>query len=251
MTIEPLSDDADADIVGATIEFDTSVEFDNGISSNEGWGIFECSGSANGIYQLCRSDEEAIFPDDEAAWKYVVGRVAEGSAYHRGALDYIRANNVIEWASFGNVHREPLTHVNGTPMLDAEGALIDVEGKRILSDGRPLMFNSAGGCQRDTQPAATSLDKLISIHNEKGVLSIETEDGKAVAVSAEQFPIADLRRIFGQFAAAQAMDKAVRSALKILEPAAMVAESHGAHQTASALRDTLVELKASLANTGA
>jgi hypothetical protein len=251
MTIEPLSDDADADIVGATIEFDTIVEFDNGISSTEGWGIFECSGSANGIYQLCRSDEEAIFPDDEAAWKHVVAKVAEGSAYHRSALDYIRANNAIEWASFGNVHGEPLSHINGSPMLDADGALIDVEGKRILSDGRPLMFNAAGGPMRDTPPAAASLDKLISIHNEKGLLSIETEDGKPVAVSAEQFPIADLRRIFGQFAAAQGMDKAVRNALQILEPAAMVAESHGANATASALRETLVELKASLATTGA
>lgn len=247
MTIDPLSHTSDADLIGAQVDFDSTVDFDNGIASTEGWGIFECGGSANGVYQLCRMDAEAVFPDDDSAWKHVVAKVAEGSSYHRAALDYIRAHNTIEWASFGNVHGELLVHVNGRAMLDNEGALIDQDGDRILSDGRPLKFHPHGGHMREADPTAAPLEKLVAIHNEKGILSIETQTGVPVAISTEQFPIDDLRKLFGQFTAAQAMDKAIQNALSILEPAAMVAESHGASNTASTLRETLAELKAAIA----
>lgn len=246
MSSDPLSHTSDADLVGTEVRFHDGIEFDNGAAFPEGWGIFECSGSANGVQQLCRLDAENVFPDDNSAWKHVTAKVAEGSAYHRGALDYIRAHNPIEWASFGDVHGEPLVHPDGTAMLDEEGALLDRAGVRILSEGRPMKFHPHGGSMRTVDAATNPLGTLIAIHNEKGLLSIETDHGVPVAVSTEQFPIDDLRKLFGQFAAAPAMSKAIHNALEILEPAAMVAESHGAPNTASTLRETLADLKASI-----
>lgn len=239
MTNDPLSHAGDSELVGSQITLDINADFDNGVAGAEGWGIFECGGSANGYYQLCRLDEEAIFASDDEAWKHVVAKVAEGSAYHRSALDYIRAHNPIEWASFGNIHGEPLVHPNGRSMLDDTSALVDQDGERILSDRRPLRFPANGGLRLESEVSESPFDKLISVHNEKGLLTIETESGVPVALSAEQFPIDDTRKLFRQFAAARAMEKAIQDAITILEPAAMVAESHGAKETAAALRETL------------
>lgn len=248
MTADPLSHNADADLVGTNVNFDVNAEFDNGVASAEGWGIFECGGSANGYWQLCRLDEEAIFPGDDEAWAHVVAKVAEGSAYHRSALDYIRAHNPIEWASFGIVHGEPLIHPNGRSMLDDTNALVDQDGERILSDRRPLRFPPNGGPRIKPAPE-NPLDKLVSIHNEKGTLSIETESGVPVAISTEQFPIDDLRTLFRQFAAARGMEQTISDAIAILEPAAMVAESHGATETAAILRETLASHRRAISAT--
>lgn len=128
-------------------------EFDNTHDADaEGWGIFECSGSANGRHQLCKVDDRETLADDAAAWRFVVAKAREGSAYHRRALDFLRANAPAEWCSFGQEHGEPLTHPCGAPMLDPEGYLIDSTGERISydPDGKPLRFNPLGGAARET-----------------------------------------------------------------------------------------------------
>lgn len=140
MNTETIERQIPDDDIGGSEGADPTSDFDNGVASAEGWAIFECGGSANGIYQLCRCDEEAIFPDDDAAWAHVVKKVAEGSTYHRSALDYIRAHNTIEWASFAKVHGEPLVHANGKSMLDANYALVDDTGRQIIRDRKPLRF---------------------------------------------------------------------------------------------------------------
>jgi hypothetical protein len=244
-------DNNDAIDPGQLVDFSIPPEFDNSQAQQEGWGIFSCIGSDNGEFQLCRLDEEAIFPDDQKAWLFVISKAAEGSIYHRSALDYIREHNPIEWASFGKEHGEPLVHVNGAPMLDAAGALMDQNGEHILNDKDvPHRFHPDGGAIRDKPGAAVSsnaqppsppanpLDTLVALHDEKGRLSIETASGVPVAISTEQFPISDLRTLFRQFTAARGMEAAINDALEIFEPAAMVAESHGATETAAILRET-------------
>lgn len=43
----------------------------------QGWGIFDCSGSENARYHLCRTDDVAIFPDDDEVWSHVWNRANE------------------------------------------------------------------------------------------------------------------------------------------------------------------------------
>lgn len=78
-------------------------QFDNTQADTEGWAIFECSGSQNGTFQICKCDDQDTFEDDEKAWAHVVGKAREGSEYHRNALIYIRQHNPIEFHSIGAV----------------------------------------------------------------------------------------------------------------------------------------------------
>jgi hypothetical protein len=80
--------------------------FDETQALTEGWSIFECWGSDNGPFQLQRVDEDEVFTRDDEAWAFVVGKAREGSAYHKAALDFLRANNPIEIASMTKVHGE-------------------------------------------------------------------------------------------------------------------------------------------------
>lgn len=81
-------------------------EFDNGQAYMEGWSIFECWGSDNGPFQLQRVDELEEFPSDDEAWTFVIGKAREGSAYHKGALDYLRAHNPMEIVAMTKAHGE-------------------------------------------------------------------------------------------------------------------------------------------------
>lgn len=142
--------------IGMIVDCSIPPEFDNSQAGEEGWGIFNCDGSYTGEFKLCRLDEEEIFADDEQAWCFVVEKVAAGSAYHRAALDYIREHNPIEWASFGEVHREPLVHCNGASMLNESGELIDQHGAPILNEfDQPYRFKPEGGTIWDTPPKTT------------------------------------------------------------------------------------------------
>lgn len=143
------------------------AEFENTHDADaEGWGIFECNGSENGLHQICGVDDAGGTGDDDAAWRYVVARAKEGSDYHRGALDFIRINAPAEWCSFGEVHGEPLLYLGGEPMLDAEGYLIDTAGGQVDGygdlisesdepDAKPLRFRQGGGRWRDFEVART------------------------------------------------------------------------------------------------
>jgi hypothetical protein len=76
----------------------------------EGWDVWDCDGSENGRFQLCRCDDDpeaercdatgemrgAAFDDDEGAWRHVVALAREGSALHVKALAFITAQNPIE-----------------------------------------------------------------------------------------------------------------------------------------------------------
>jgi hypothetical protein len=86
-------------------------EFDNTRAVREGWAIFDCDGSENGRWQLCRVDDpaawpegatdltEPAFPGDGAAWTFVADKAKAGSAYHQAALDFIRERNPAEFAA--------------------------------------------------------------------------------------------------------------------------------------------------------
>lgn len=76
------------------------IEFDNTQAGLEGWGIFDCEGSANGPWQIQREDATEVFPDDDAAWRHVAARATAGSPYHAAAIDFIRLHNPVEFASF-------------------------------------------------------------------------------------------------------------------------------------------------------
>lgn len=51
-------------------------------AESEGWALFD----AGGVWQIQRDDEAAIFPDDEAAIRFVRERASEGSERHTQAL---------------------------------------------------------------------------------------------------------------------------------------------------------------------
>ncbi|KUL94303.1 hypothetical protein DK26_14900 [Bosea sp. WAO] len=130
---------------------DAIPEFDNTQADAEGWGIYECDGSSNGPYQICRDDEAAVFASDDAAWRHVIDGATAGSAYHIRAMDYIREHNPAEWCAYGREHKRVLTHKCGAPMLDAEGYLINAAGQRISydADDEPLRFRQGGGAVRE------------------------------------------------------------------------------------------------------
>lgn len=71
-------------------------------ASLEGWGVFECVGSANGPWQIQRLDDASDVPgapqldDDEAAWRRVL---QGGQPHHVAALAFLRAHNPIEYES--------------------------------------------------------------------------------------------------------------------------------------------------------
>lgn len=64
------------------------------LANDEGWGIFDCTGSAGGPWQLQKIDEDAIIPDDEAAWRLVVN---SNVPHHRAAVEFLRIHNPLEY----------------------------------------------------------------------------------------------------------------------------------------------------------
>lgn len=71
-----------------------------------GWAIFDCAGSENAPYQLCKDDDSDIFKDDAEAWEHVkkradlypVGVEADALAWlQRNAPD--EHAQILEWCS--------------------------------------------------------------------------------------------------------------------------------------------------------
>jgi hypothetical protein len=70
-----------------------AIEFDNAQAGKEGWGIFDCEGSANGPWQLQKEDIQDVFATDCDAWQHVVACADAGSAYHLAALEFLLQHN--------------------------------------------------------------------------------------------------------------------------------------------------------------
>lgn len=85
-----------------TITATTWTRADSRAANAEGWDIFECDGSANGPYQLCKIDDPQeftacygtvfshIWEDDTDAWLYVR---EHPTALHSRALAYLKQVN--------------------------------------------------------------------------------------------------------------------------------------------------------------
>src|SRR3546814_11597248 len=74
--------------------------FDNRQAHGEDWGIFAlCEIGRADPFQLQGVDADEIFASDEDAWRHVAARGAEGSEYHRSALDFLRDNSPGEYAA--------------------------------------------------------------------------------------------------------------------------------------------------------
>jgi len=72
------------------------------LASQEGWDIFEASGSCqnkNGDrpLQLQRMDEMARFEDDADAWRFVHKQAQLGSRLHQTALEYLKQESLPEY----------------------------------------------------------------------------------------------------------------------------------------------------------
>jgi len=106
--IEPMPEPLEENIVCGSVPFMPDIDFPTDeewtpemvdFAGEEGWGLFECGGSANGRTQLQRCDEEAIFEEDQDAWAFVAHCASQGSAVHQRALDLVEKYNSKEWAA--------------------------------------------------------------------------------------------------------------------------------------------------------
>jgi hypothetical protein len=93
-----------------TVQTDTAtVSFDNTQAFTEGWGIFEVGPGTEasfiekyGRWSLDRLAEgntcgPVVFGEDaDQAWGHVVTKALEGSAYHQGAIQFLRQHNPLE-----------------------------------------------------------------------------------------------------------------------------------------------------------
>jgi hypothetical protein len=70
---------------------------DEASAAREGWGIFDCDGSGNGRFQLCKRDEADTFGDDVVVWHRIATRSDSGDALCQRALAFIKLNNPVEY----------------------------------------------------------------------------------------------------------------------------------------------------------
>jgi hypothetical protein len=73
----------------------------------EGWDVFDCDGSANGRFQICKRDDMEIFEDDTDAWVHIGTRATEGSRLHMRALTFVMQHNPVEYTAISNTVRVP------------------------------------------------------------------------------------------------------------------------------------------------
>ncbi|MGE8449233.1 MAG: hypothetical protein ACN6OP_01155, partial [Pseudomonadales bacterium] len=76
---------------------DEAPVFDNNQAHREGWCISKTHGSDHGPFQLQRLDEKAVFKLDDDAWDFVTQKATAGSAYHVGAIEYLRVHSRMEY----------------------------------------------------------------------------------------------------------------------------------------------------------
>lgn len=75
-------------------------------ASEEGWDIFECSGSSDGFWQLQMCDDMKMFEDDAAAWQHVWRYAMGESPLHAYAIMFLRTHNQQEYDAIRNFCRE-------------------------------------------------------------------------------------------------------------------------------------------------
>lgn len=69
------------------------TELDSINATKEGWDLYCCYGSCNGMLQVQRNDEQGILNNDEEAWAIV----REGSKnHHIKAKKLLKSNNPTE-----------------------------------------------------------------------------------------------------------------------------------------------------------
>ena len=105
-------------------------KFNSTQAITKGWDIFACDGYATGDWQIQKIDfpserneaydegdpnrlpfEEALFASDNEVWAHVVNRALAGSAYHQGALAFIRKHSPQEWAAILKAHPELMPRI--------------------------------------------------------------------------------------------------------------------------------------------
>lgn len=95
---------------------DEAPVFDNKQANSEGWCISKTHGSDYGPFQLQRLDEKATFTLDDDAWDFVARKATEGSAYHVGAIEYLRVHSRIEYDALAKATGYRVT-ATATPSL--------------------------------------------------------------------------------------------------------------------------------------
>lgn len=65
-------------------------QFDQGQAIDEGWCVIR---NSRGVRELQRDDDQEVFLHNSAAVQFVKERAAEGSAYHKEALESVRPQN--------------------------------------------------------------------------------------------------------------------------------------------------------------
>lgn len=63
----------------------------------EGWDMFVCHGSDDGIVQLQKVDEDDTFKNDKEALTFVIKKAQEGSQIHKDALSLLVEHNPQEF----------------------------------------------------------------------------------------------------------------------------------------------------------
>lgn len=78
------------------------TDADQRAAESEGWAIFDCTGSDNGGFQLCRDDSTMVFESDYEAWMHVWTRMVLDDPLAIKALDFLMVNNPMEYFA---IHR--------------------------------------------------------------------------------------------------------------------------------------------------
>lgn len=81
---------------------------DSRAAITEGWDVFDCDGSDNGRFQICKRDDMTTFDIDDDVWVHVAKRATDGSALHVRALAFIMQHNPIEYNAISNTVRVPV-----------------------------------------------------------------------------------------------------------------------------------------------
>ncbi len=84
----------------SVIKYPMSEEFAK-LADAEGWDLFDCE---DGIC-LCRSDELAIFNNDNEAWDFVIRKAMGGSEFHIAVIAGMKEQNPDEFALWVNEER--------------------------------------------------------------------------------------------------------------------------------------------------
>jgi hypothetical protein len=72
-------------------------------SGRQGWGIFDCDGSENGRFQLCKRDEADILDSDAGAWMFVARQARLDDALAVADLAFLAEHNPGERATIRRV----------------------------------------------------------------------------------------------------------------------------------------------------